>query len=421
MSVTKKNSSAAPSAGELLESRVAALWYWSGFVARRSVDLRRFFDPDPLQVTDLDLVAFEIGPTLVSRRYIGEVKGGTGKSAPRPLDRAIWLSGLVAFVGADGGELTTALRASDRVRAVARALRIDLQTVEDLTRRERQLGLGDLMDQGPHAPALLSAVHDARRASGSNVRLEQIFRFLRGDGWLIEPWIALRRTIALCQLLAREWTPAVADHETKAVRWLWAEAICLFTLQAVRAAGDTLRLDSPSLIRFVADRLGDGGLTAEQHRRLSAAIDRYVGTTLRRAGVPDHVVVSSIGALDPEPVPYLEPLVETLRRLALDPTASRHLPRFADLVVYERLVREREPLPHAIEAVGLRTDAGMRLLRLLLTFLGGQAGLPRDVVDIVTTEVPGPIKPPQSSGGSSLTLGLPADEAIPAAPEPGTE
>ncbi len=81
--------------GLLLESRVARLWFWNGYFARYGIDLKRIYDPEPLQITDLDLLAYQLGPDLASRRMIGETKGGTGKSAPRPLDRVVWLAGLV--------------------------------------------------------------------------------------------------------------------------------------------------------------------------------------------------------------------------------------------------------------------------------------------------------------------------------------
>ena len=102
-----------PDAGQLLEARVAQLWFWEGFFSRSAVDLTRHFHPEPLQVTDVDLLALDLSPQLSPRRYIGEVKSGTGKNAPKALDRLIWLRELV---GADSGELTIAAAPSERVR-----------------------------------------------------------------------------------------------------------------------------------------------------------------------------------------------------------------------------------------------------------------------------------------------------------------
>src|SRR5690348_16443834 len=130
--------SRAPDAGEVLEARVAQLWFWEGFYSRSGVDLTRHFHPEPLQVTDLDLLAFDLNPQLFPRKYIGEVKSGTGKNAPKPLDRLIWLRGLREVVDAESGELTIAAAPSDRVREVARSLGLVAQSVHDFERREQE-------------------------------------------------------------------------------------------------------------------------------------------------------------------------------------------------------------------------------------------------------------------------------------------
>ena len=80
--------------GDELEARVAQLWFWEGYFTRRGVDLRRQFYPEPLVVTDLDLLAYDFSPMLRRTKTIGEVKTGTGKNAPKPLDRIVWLRGL---------------------------------------------------------------------------------------------------------------------------------------------------------------------------------------------------------------------------------------------------------------------------------------------------------------------------------------
>ncbi|MFV1992163.1 MAG: DNA-binding response regulator, partial [Acidimicrobiales bacterium] len=70
---------------------MAQLWFWEGHYARRGIDLRRHYHPEPLIVTDLDLLAYDFSSMLRRSKTIGEVKSGKSKNAPKPLDRIIWL------------------------------------------------------------------------------------------------------------------------------------------------------------------------------------------------------------------------------------------------------------------------------------------------------------------------------------------
>jgi len=393
----------APSAGLLLESRVARLWFWNGYFARYGIDLKRIYDPEPLQITDLDLLAYQLGPDLASRRLIGETKGGTGKSAPRPLDRVVWLTGLIRLVEADAAELTTALHASERVRDLASRMGVSVQTVADLERRELQAGIPDLGDVGPLGTRGVHAVLAAQRGAKSDPVVARAFAYLRGDGYLIDPALGIKRTIALLSIIARRWTPRVDDADQRTVSWLLAEAVVLFCLQAVRLSAPAVRWDPQAFGRMIAERLSEGALAAADLRQLSEAIDSYLIGVLRRGGAPEHVIAESLGAFAPQPPAYTAPLVETLRRLAARPDVARDLPRYADLVVHERLVHGGEPSASALRRVTVDPDSASRLLRTVLAFLRGQADLP---ADLATKLIEGSSGASADEDGGKLTLGL---------------
>jgi hypothetical protein len=134
--------------GKALEARLAQVWFWEGAFARRGIDLQRHFYPDPLLVTDLDLLAIEIDTTLGFRKTIGEAKTGTSKTAPKPLDRVIWLRGLMEVTGAQAAELTSELVPSSRVRQLGESFAVQAQSTRDLERREANLRLDEIADRG---------------------------------------------------------------------------------------------------------------------------------------------------------------------------------------------------------------------------------------------------------------------------------
>lgn len=380
-----------PSPGQVLEARIAQRWFWEGHFARRSVNLQRFYDPEPLQVTDLDLLAFEIGPTLKVRTHIGEAKSGTGRSGPKPLDRLIWLSGLRDLIRADSAELTIAARISPRIRELGDAVRVSVQNVEDLERRERQARISEVADLGSQGPSGLSIEREVFETTRHDPELERAFAYLRSDAWLLEPAVSIKRSIAVVSRISRRWIRELDDGEQRAVRWLLAEAITAFSLQATRIAGTSVPIDRSEFAEWMVERLAEGAAPAAAMRTTARAIDDYVTGILRRANVPDHVIVASMGAFAPSAPEYTATLTESCARLAARPEVTKDLPRLVDLVAHERLVRRRDPTDGALARLGLSDrDQSFRLLRVLLAFLRGQAGMPEDIVAAVGTDAGAP-------------------------------
>jgi hypothetical protein len=377
------------------------------------VDLTRHFYPEPLQVTDLDLLAYDLSPQLSPRRYIGEVKSGTGKSAPKPLDRLIWLRGLRELVGADSGELTIAAVPSERVREVARSLGLVAQSVEDFERRERDsvAGLDDCGAHGAGALALRMAVRGICRA---DPELERAYGFLRSGVWFMDPFIAVKQLIDILRRAARRWDPRVHDEEATALRWILAEGVSVLALNVTIIAGLSLTLERPRFSQLVSDRLAEGMIPMPQMRRLSDSIDKYLNGVLSAANVPADIRTSAIGAFLPEPPDWAEPLAEVAWRMSRSAIQARSLPRQIDLLVHERVARAREVPDHAAQRAGLERQDTARLRNLLAAFLRGCDASPDVVNDALTSAVPRAVPAREDQ------VVQPGPEAVPAAePAPG--
>lgn len=363
--------------GEELEARVCQLWFWEGFFVRRGVDLQRYYRPEPLQVTDLDLLAFEFGPTLQRRKYIGEAKSGTGRNAPAPLDRIVWLRGLMELTQADGAELTVATALSLRTRELANSLRVVAQSIRDVERREQQVHVSDVADLGSHGIAGLADQHRAHRICKQDIELERAFWFLRSEAWLLDPWLAIKRTITVLDRMSKRWVPGITVDESFALRWLLCEGVCVASLNLVTISSYAITLESDLFGQYVSDRLAEG--LAPQHvmTRVADMVDKFIGAFLAQVNAPPSVQVDALGAFLPRPPDYAAPLIELTQRLANGAIYARHVPRFLDIVLFERFLRER-PIPSlAVRRLGLPSEEGVaRAARLVVSFLSGQANLP---------------------------------------------
>ncbi len=368
---------AKPDAGEVLEARVAQVWFWEGAFARRGIDLQRHFHPDPLVVTDLDLLAIEIDTTLGFRKTVGEAKSGTSKNAPKPLDRVIWLRGLMEVTGAQTAELTTEFVPSNRIRQLGDSLGVQAQSTRDLERRESNLRLEDIADHGVFGTKWIGESEVVRKTCSADVELERAFWFLRSEVWFLDPFSALKRTMTTLRFLAERWTPSARDEHEFAVRWLLCEGTVVASLNLVAIARYAVRLGGDAFEQFVEERLAEGSIPIPNMRALAKSFDNYLAGVLRQFELPQSAAVQTLGAFEPRAPEYAPSVTELARRLAAGATHTRHLPRWADLMTFERMVREREPSDLIVARLGCSDRAKVSHAgRLIASFLKGQASLP---------------------------------------------
>ncbi|MDX3075763.1 hypothetical protein [Streptomyces sp. MI02-7b] len=352
-----------------MEARVSQLWFWEGFYSRHGVNLQRHYQ-EPLTITDLDLFAFDFNPQLGMTKYIGEVKSGTGKAAPKPLDRIIWLRGIRELVGADSAELTIATGVNDRIRALGQSLDVSAQNVADFERREAD-AVGSLMDLGSQGVQALVLERQVKAVCRRQPDLERAFWFLRGEVFFLEPFLAIKQLIELLRRIGQLWTPRLQDEEALAVRWLAAEAASLLTLHLVAAAGAALSLSRGDWDALVSERSAEGTVPMHQMRKLSDSIDKFVAGILAAAKVSPEIRTDAIGAFLPEPPDYADSLAEICWRLKSDAPVARALPRQMDLLLFERLVHQRDLSSAAVTRMGLERAGSARMRRLVAAFLRG--------------------------------------------------
>ncbi|MEU3525660.1 hypothetical protein AB0E62_17605 [Streptomyces sp. NPDC038707] len=374
-----------PQPGELLEARVAQLWFWEGFYSRYGVNLERYYQ-EPLLVTDLDLFAFDFTPHLAQIKHIGEVKSGTGKSAEKPLDRLVWLRGLRELVGADAAELTIAKGVTSRIRQLGRSLDVTAQSVEDFERREGN-AVGKMANLGAHGVDALTLERDTRDACRGNADLDRAFKFLRGEVLFLEPFLAIKQLIDLLQGIGRHWTPRLQDGEARAVRWLAAEGVSILALKLVAAAATAMTLSRADWDHLVAERLAEGAVPMHQMRKISDAVDKYVAGVLSAVKVAPEVRTEAIGAFLPEPPHYAGSLAELCWRFKGDAPVARVFPRQLDLFVFERLVKRREIDSSVVMRLGLGRDTFGHTRRLIAAFLRSCDASFDELDRVLTSEV----------------------------------
>ena len=373
--------------GDEMEMRVARLWFWEGYYSRSGINLKRHYHPEPLLVTDLDLLAYDFGPSLQVRRTIGEIKSGTGRSAPKPLDRIIWLRGLKELVGVDHAELISSNAPSPRARSLARSIGVSAQSQADLERREQLADIADVEDAGSHGTRALLERSWVHKHCSSNQDLERAFWFLRSEVWFYDDITACKRLIGLYRQLGGMWTPEIEDEDSRALRWLLAETVSVFTLNAVAAASEVIRAAPDLLAAEVGDRLSAGLAPADVMRRIALDVDKFVGGVLAAAQAPASLAAEAMGAMHPVAPDWTEQFLELLSRIAVVPEEARRLPRQADLLAYERIVWRREVVPIPYGRLALSDSETGRLMRLVAAFLRSQFAHVEVVDRALTTKI----------------------------------
>lgn len=372
------------SAGDALEMRLARMHFWQGAFTRRGVNLQKHFHPDPLLVTDLDLLAIEFSARLTIVKTIGEAKSGTSRNTPKPLDRSIWIAGLKKLIGADRGLVMTATRSSQRVRETMMTLGVVSLTVEDLDRWEELHLRESLHDVGPHGPGAFASDAHAQATVKGEPTLERAYWFVKSEAWFLDPWQATKRSIGALGQLSRFWSAEIDDEQTAALRWLYAELLSLLTMNLVALVGVFQASDKQSWPGYVREKMAQGAIAIQNQRALADAFDVYMARVLREIDAPSTIQVEAMGAFHPTPPQWTQPLIELLGRLETD-SDLRDFARNTDFILAERLVRRRHASDEAIKAMSTRDpEEFAKLRRQVAAFLRGSVEVP-DVIDRAMT------------------------------------
>ena len=370
-----------------MEMRMARLWFWEGHFARSGIDLKWHYHPEPLIVTDLDLLAFDVQPSLRVSRTIGEVKTGSGKSAPKPLDRIVWLRGLKELVDADNVELVSGIPPSARARKLASSIGVSAQSLADVERRESRAQVGSVQETGSHGARATQERFWVHKYCKSHQNLERAFWFLRSEVWFHDDVSACKRLIGLYRQLSELWTPDIDDADSRALRWLFAETVSVFGLFAVAVASEAVKYSPEMLAAEIGERLSAGHAPADAMRRIAADVDKYVAGLLAAANASANVRTEAMGALHPEAPPWTGQFVELLTRVASVSAHAQALPRQLDVLVYESVVWRREVNSEPYARLSLGDPEVGRLIRLIAAFLRSQAANV-DVIDrALSTEI----------------------------------
>jgi hypothetical protein len=368
--------------GKDLECRVARLLNREGAFVRKRVDITRWL-AERVQITDIDVLRYEFGADLSVHRTVVECKSGDAKSAPKEVDRLFWLHGVRTLVGAESALLVVDKQPTARVRWVADTLKVDVQGVNDVTRREGIIGIATNADWGAHDPEYVRSEERIFRSVKDDRDLQPAIWFFRSGFWFLDPTVALKRTVALIESLSRRLIDCLPLDEAESIRWLIADGTVCFILAATQLAGMTIKLPLADFRTIMTERMSEGLALAAQLKQLSDAVDRYMLGIFDQAGIPPHISVEAIGAFYPTPPPYLEPLLEVLERFGERPFAARNAALALDVLIGHRVKGGRPDWPDLSVFQIQDPDATLGLVRTALAFLSGNFGLPAFVSEAV--------------------------------------
>jgi hypothetical protein len=377
---------------------MARLLFAEGSFVRRAIDLNMRFGED-LTVTDLDILALKFSEDLRMSLTIGESKSGQGKRGPKLADRLLWLRGLRELVDADIAFVATAKPASDRVRGLAERLGIYVIDEADLLHRERINGLDDQGSWGPYDPSLLNRQREIYDKIKKNQDLKRVYWFVRSEFWLLDVATGVKRAFGAMRILARFWGSRPNEDEGECLHWLARQLQVNIVVGLVRMAARSYREDPQKATDRLLKELASGpDLDYDTLTRISRDVDRYVTTLLHELKADPGQHASALGAFNPRPPAYFEPLVEVVERIAAAPEAARELPRFADVRLAELELGEQ------LSGLRIRSDLSdecSRLLRLVAAFLSGQLKIPPELLNGISDHRTARDSPPSDEKGNA--------------------
>lgn len=369
--------------GKDLECRVARLLNREGAFVRKRVDVTRWL-AEKIQITDIDVLRYEFGADLSVRRTVVECKSGDAKSAPKEVDRLFWLHGVRTLVGAESALLVVDKQPNERVRWVADSLKVDVQGIDDVIRRENIIGITTNPDWGGNNPGYIQSEERIFKSiKKDDQELQRAIRFLRSGFWHLDPAVSLKRTVALIDSLSKRLIDGLPSDEADALRWLIADCTVCFTLAVTQLANMVIKLSNADFQTVLTERMSEGLASTTQLKQLSNAVDRYMLGVFERAGIPAYISIEALGAFNPTPPSYIEPLLEVIERFGDRPFAARNTALALDVLVGHRIKGGHQDWPDLRSFQVLDPDATLNLIRIVLAFLSGNFGLPTFVSEVI--------------------------------------
>ncbi len=364
-------SPAASGSGPRFESRVAQLLFAEGAFVRRDIDLSLEFTERFTTVTDIDIMAWYFDTMLVPRLVVGECKSGEGKSAPSAGDRLLWNAGIRQLVRADQAFVATAKAVTVDTRQLADRLGSFVLDPSDILRREELSGVPAGSQAGPHDPADSPTRAQVWSVAKKDDDLDRVFKFVTSQVWFESPVPGLKRCLGAAVLLGRRIGLPAPPDEVLVNGWLLQQVVVAASLMMTLLAGEARRQPEAVFAARLSQRLAEGLASRSQMEVISKEVDRFVTKALAREGVGAHRHAQWLGAFEPKPPAYTEPLIEVIERLARASDAAKDVSRLIDYR-FSGAASDAETLPRLFP-VKKETE---RLSRLVIRFLEGQCKLP---------------------------------------------
>jgi hypothetical protein len=327
-----------PPKGDSFELRVQRALFWEGIFTRRRVDLKEYFAPEEVQITDADLLGIGTGVLLRPERLVAECK--ERKGGGREADRALWILGVGRFLHASHIVFAKP-RIAGRLQEWAEGQGLICWDEPAIGAIETRHGLDDSLWFGSHRPELmLGDVANWINAIRAEPELHRAFSMLRGDYWYDDN---VRRTKRLAYVFS-----LYGQHRDRLAREV-AQYILIEGMIALIASVlvTTNKYLETSPARFGArlqNQFSGGMAPVEKMRELAGRMDDYYQKKLRDLAeetarfqqtklMPVNVPrVAGTIAQAPE---WLNAYAGLVERVARSSETAQRLLQFADLLAYE--------------------------------------------------------------------------------------
>jgi hypothetical protein len=307
-------------------------------------------------LTDVDVFALRPHPDLGFERLLGDCRTLKSQS---PVNRALWLSGLVRYVGARSGIvlLKTASPIEQDHKFAAGRVGILLFSEEDFVTYDKA-------QNGPEGSgAIATSVQDARDLRQLNAKhenLRPLLDYLYRGAWQELSFRSLiRHTVGSLQAAAGELDPAKREHVA-----LLCDAAAIFSVGVADCAGRVFHqylhpAEKEQLSESLRMLLWGGREQYQLYQQLRQML-------LEAKGVEE----AEQGRLD---LPEWNSFVQLMRHAIERPSVPFHVPWILRSFAIH-LLKERDPL-----AFARKEDLPqLRLAMLVISYVCKAIGVPRD-------------------------------------------
>ena len=309
------------SKGVQLEGRIQNLLFHQGYFAIRDIFIPGHIRAPGASTPDIDVLGCSFTEDFLFKKIIYDCKSGGSQA----VNRILWLQTITRRINADRVYMVRARTQRD-IKLYGLSQGVYFIDFETLSKMEQDCTQGTPLMKNSTGYDFL-VVPEALKRIGKNSEATPTMRVISTQFWFQPSCDALKQVIAQYEQIGPKST--LPNLSLKALQWLKAMLISLFTIGVLRICGEVISLSQKEREEVLRQRLVSDKVPYTEFNALVRNAFEYAYTIFgKQAALPLE------NYYEIPPPDYTDSLLDLIERALSNPKEAILMPRFSECVLF---------------------------------------------------------------------------------------